>query len=76
MDVARGGLNGRLAQLGEVVGRMRAVLRRRHEEAGRVRTLDEDSFEVHVEQALRIARGLPALHVVQIDDSTVARSGT
>lgn len=74
-DVAGGGLSGRFAQLGDVVVRMRAVLRRRRQEDGPGRSPDEVSFEAHVEQALRVARGLPPLHVVKLDDGVV-RSGT
>jgi len=75
-DVAAGGLSGRLAQLGVVI-RVRAVLRRHTIDSGpRGRMSDEASFEAHVDQALRVARGLPPLHVVSLDEGVVARSGT
>ena len=75
-DVAAGGPSGRLVQHG-VVMRVRAALHRHTIGSGfHRRTSDEASFEAHVDQALRVVRGLPPLHVVSLNGGSVARSGT
>ena len=75
-DVAAGGPSGRLVQHG-VVMRVRAALHRHTIGSGlRRRTSDEASFEVHVDQALRVARGLPPLQVVNLEEGSIVRSGT
>ena len=76
-DVTAGGFIGRLAQLHGLVVRGRAALRRHRSAAGPTgRTSDEASFEVHVDQALRVARGLPPLQVVNLEEGSIVRSGT
>jgi hypothetical protein len=73
MDATAGARTSPLAQLVTVIAMRIARRRDRALTAARPaappRTSDDAAFEAHVDQALRIARGLPALRTVDLDDA-------